>query len=138
MSKSTPSSYTAHALLTTGGRWKACVDEVPEVQAADRSLSRLESQIRKQIAARIDGPGAHDPKDIELDLVTTTGDQEFDHDLATARETRRQADELAQQARTAAKPLARRLVDAGVSTRDAGTLLGISAALVSALTSETD
>jgi hypothetical protein len=146
----TPSSYHARAVLKSGGIWQADVDELPEVRSAHRSLSQLETRLRHAVAEqhavpadavllRRDNDGQEDtvPQGNILILMTTsTGERAFDDQIAEARNLRRQADELAAQARKLAAPLATRLVrKKGVSTRDAGSLLGISAATVSSMTS---
>ncbi|MDJ0345897.1 hypothetical protein QMK19_35275 [Streptomyces sp. H10-C2] len=132
----TPSSYHAAAVLTSGGMWQARVDELPEVRIAPhRSLSQLQRRVRKAIAEH-QGLGT-DAEALVLVMVASTGDPAFDQHIEEARTLRTRADELAAQARKAAAPLAARLVKAGVSTRDAGALLGVSAALVSSMTSTT-
>ncbi|MFC9431493.1 hypothetical protein [Streptomyces sp. NPDC056987] len=129
--KTTPSSYRVHAVLTSGGLWNASVETLPEVSEHDRSLSKLNAKIRKAIA--LQGENLN-PEELTLEVITSTGDASFDQALAEARTLRHRADELAEQARTKAAPLAQRLVQAGVSQRDAGTLLSVSAALVSSMT----
>ncbi|MEU8623074.1 hypothetical protein [Streptomyces sp. NPDC048623] len=129
---STPRSYHATALLTSGGLWHASVTELPDVHAEHRSLSQLERRVRRAIANTRDDL---QPEDIRLEVEVSTGDKKLDREIADARAKRELSDELARQARAAALPIARRLVDAGVSHRDAGTLLGTSAALVSSLVS---
>ncbi|ORT54203.1 hypothetical protein [Streptomyces sp. CB03238] len=126
----TPSSYHVQALLTPGGLWRASVKELPGVQEQHRSLAQMERRVRRAIASTTEGL---QPEDVRLDIEYSTGDSGFDHELATARAKRELADELAQQARKAAVPLAQRLVRAGVSHRDAGTLLGTSGGLVTAM-----
>ena len=146
----TPSSYHARAVLTSGGIWQADVDELPEVRPAHRSLSQLDTRLLRAVAEqhgissdsvllRRDNGVQEDqlPPDTVLLVVTTsTGDVNLDAQISQARDLRRQADELAAKARKLAAPLAQRLVrKKGVSTRDAGSLLGISAATVSSMTS---
>ncbi|GAA2686968.1 hypothetical protein [Streptomyces lunalinharesii] len=126
----TPSSIPVRATLTTGGLWEAEIVELPEVRPAHRSLSQLQARVRAAIAK------AHgtDSGDVELDLTISTGSAEFDAEITAARELRAKAAELEEQARAAAVPLAQRLVRSGVSTRDAGLLLGYSGASVSGMT----
>ncbi|MGW5119185.1 hypothetical protein ACWEQ8_27635 [Streptomyces noursei] len=126
----TPSSIPVQATLTTGGLWEADIAELPEVRPTHRSLSQLQARIRTAIAK------AHglDAADVELDLKISTGSAEFDAEITAARELRAKAAELEEQARAAAVPLAQRLVRSGVSTRDAGLLLGYSGASVSGMT----
>ncbi|MGW2865617.1 hypothetical protein [Streptomyces sp. NPDC001205] len=144
---STPSSYHAHAVLTPGGLWQADVDELPEVRESHRSLSQLQTRVRKAVAKAegldieavtlavltVDPARTTQSGSITLDMTISTGDEAFDTELTAARELRREAERLARQARLAAAPLAKRLVSAGVSHRDAGTLLSVSGALVSEL-----
>lgn len=127
---STPRSYHAHAVLTPGGLWRGTVRELPEVHEEHRSLAQLERRVRRAVASAREGL---QPDEVPLDIEFSTGNDAFDEEIARAREKRKLADELARQARTAAVPLAQRLVKAGVSHRDAGTLLGTSGALVSAM-----
>ncbi|WP_433860300.1 hypothetical protein [Streptomyces kronopolitis] len=128
---STPSSFHVRAILTTGGLWEASVQELPEVRPAHRSLSQLQTRVRAEIAkAR-----SLDPEAIDLKVATSTGDEEFDAEIDQARKLRAQAAELEEKARAAAVPLAQRLVRRhGVSTRDAGLLLGYSGSSVSGMT----
>ncbi|BBG20768.1 hypothetical protein RVR_P225 (plasmid) [Actinacidiphila reveromycinica] len=149
----TPSSYHARAVLKSGGIWQAVVDELPEVRPAHRSLSQLDTRLRQAIADQHGVPkdsvlirrdtaqGNDEPTDTDgvLLLVTiSTGDTDLDARIAEARTMRLQADQLALKARELATPLAEQLVrKKGVSTRDAGSLLGISAATVSIMTSTT-
>ncbi|MFI5752446.1 hypothetical protein ACIBBE_42870 [Streptomyces sp. NPDC051644] len=127
---STSRSYHVRAVLGPGGLWQGSVDELSEVTDAHRSLSQLQNRMRKAISQHLTDTSA---EDVALVLETSTGDQEFDSTISEARDLRRRADELAKQARAKAAPVARRLVAAGVSHRDAGTLLGVSGALISGL-----
>lgn len=131
---STSSSFHVQAVLTTGGLWEAVVKELPEVRPAHRSLSQLQNRVRKEIAKARN----LDPEVVDLDVVISTGDAAFDAEIDRARELRVQAAKLEEQARAAAVPLAQRLVRRhGVSTRDAGLLLGYSGASVSGMTKGT-
>ncbi|MFD8386164.1 hypothetical protein ACFV2X_47990 [Streptomyces sp. NPDC059679] len=124
----TPSTYHVRAVLASGV-WTATVDELPGVEASHRSLSQLERRVRDSIAQ-----GKHlDAEALPLEIAYATGDDTFDQELAEARNLRHQANKLAEQARAAAAPLAKRLVSQGVSHRDAGTLLAVSGALVTSL-----
>jgi hypothetical protein len=126
----TSSSYHARAVLTEGGLWQPRVVELPEVEIdPHRSLSRLESNVR-QAVARHEGLNT---EALVLEMAHSTGDATFDQELTDAQALRREAEQLAERARAAAVPLAKKLTKKGVSLRDAGTLLGISAATVSAL-----
>ncbi|MFH8993134.1 hypothetical protein [Streptomyces sp. NPDC017940] len=125
----TSRSFDAHAVLTAGGLWQAYVENLPEVQDTHRSLSQLHTRLRKLISEHEGLP----LEDIVLTISPRTGDPQLDGELVAARELRREAERLAAQARTAAVPLARRLTSLGVSVRDAGTLLAVSGATVSAL-----
>ncbi|MFK8851156.1 hypothetical protein [Streptomyces sp. Ac-502] len=131
----TPSSAPApthhvRAVLSTGGMWQAEVIELPEVRDAHRSLSQLESRVRKAIAQVQGGDAA-----LHLEFTTSTGDAGLDERIAEARELRRQALEMADRARAAAVPLAQLLVrHHGVSVRDAGTLLDYSGGAISTMT----
>ncbi|MCW8383936.1 hypothetical protein [Streptomyces justiciae] len=132
----TSRSYHVRAVLSTGGLWQGSVRELPEVTDAHRSLNRLEDRMRRAIEAHRAQQGDTPATAFELEMEFSTGDESFDADLSHARELRHRADELARQARQVAAPLAKRLATAGVSQRDAGTLLSISAALVSTLLKE--
>lgn len=124
-----PRQYHLRAVLTSGGRWRAEVRELPGVRPSDhRSLTQLEARTRAVIQAH------DDVSDLELVTSVSTGDAQLDDQISHARDLRRQADELADQARAAAKPLAQRLTTAGVSVRDAGRLLGYSGAAISGMT----
>ncbi|MFF2902721.1 hypothetical protein [Streptomyces sp. NPDC057966] len=125
----TSRSYHVRAVLGPGGLWQGSVVDLPEVTASHRSLSQLKSRLSKAIGQHTDTS----TEDVALELETSTGDQEFDSRINEARDLRRRADLLAKEARTTAAPVARRLVAAGVSTRDAGTLLGVSASLISGM-----
>lgn len=126
----TSRSYHVRAVLSTGGLWQGSVDELPEVQGTHRSLSALEKRIQAGIERHLGQGGDSDPAGFELELIPSTGDPEFDSQLTEARDLRRRANVLVEQARAAAAPLARRLVAAGVSTRDAGSLLDVSGSLI--------
>ncbi|MFI1831318.1 hypothetical protein ACH41E_33465 [Streptomyces sp. NPDC020412] len=125
----TGTPYHLKALLTPGGLWRARVDEVPELHEEHRSLAQLERRVLRAVSI---SRGVA-PSTMQLAVSISTGNDEFDQALTDARETRARADELARQARTAAAPLAQRLIRAGVSHRDAGRLLGTSGALVSSM-----
>ncbi|MFE0107093.1 hypothetical protein [Streptomyces sp. NPDC059009] len=130
MTDTSSSCFHVRAVLTTGGLWQPSIDELPEVEVdPTRSLSRLGTLVRQAIAEH----EGLDREALVLEIVPSTGDEGLDQQLTDARNLRREADQLAEQARTAAEPLAKRLARAGVSQRDAGALLGISAASVSAL-----
>ncbi|GAA2100487.1 hypothetical protein GCM10009801_73050 [Streptomyces albiaxialis] len=123
----TPSSYHLRATLTQGGRWQGTITELPEVHPTMRSLSQLETRVRTEIAQ---GEGL-DPEALALEVTHHTGDDALDADAARVRELKAGADQLAEQARraaedarTAAAPVARRLLDLGASVRDAGAVLG--------------
>lgn len=147
MTNTPSSSYHAHAVLTSGGLWQATVEELPEVRESHRSLSQLQTRVRKAVAGAegldveavtlavltVDPARTTESGSITLDMTISTGDEGLDTELAAARALRREAERLARQARLAAAPLAQRLVTAGVSHRDTGTLLSVSGALVSDL-----
>ena len=134
MSRRTPRSFHARFTLTEGGRWQARVDELPEVRPADRSLSKLENRLRRDIA-QVEGS---EEGSLHLEITISTGDDALDADVSRVCALRAEAKRLAEQARAAAAPAARHLTERGVSLRDTGSVLGgYSASAVSALISNT-
>lgn len=140
MSRRTPRSYHVRMTLGEGGLWSAAVEELPGVRPAPhRSLSRLETRVRDEIAS---AEGI--PEDVlSLVITTSTGDPDLDRQAAHVRTLRARADQLAEEARTAAEearkaaqPVARLLVrQRGVSVRDAGAVLGgYSGSVISGMT----
>ncbi|WP_327359807.1 hypothetical protein [Streptomyces sp. NBC_01304] len=125
----TSSSVPVNAVLSAGGLWRGSCESLPEVTDTNRSLSALETRMRRKIAEH----SGLDADAVTVTVTPSTGDKRLDAQLAEARELRRQADELATRARASAVPLAQKLIDKGVSNRDAGTLLGVSGALVNSL-----
>ncbi|MFJ2819096.1 hypothetical protein [Streptomyces sp. NPDC087294] len=128
MTNTSASSYHVRAVLSTGGLWKGSCDELPGVGETHRSLSQLEARMRAAIGKHAAVSGA-----FELAIIHSTGETHFDNDLAKARDLRRRANALVEQARAAAVPLAKKLTGAGVSNRDAGTLLGVSGSLINTM-----
>ncbi|GAA1930677.1 hypothetical protein [Streptantibioticus ferralitis] len=128
------SNTTFHVRLVFGptGRWSAKVDELPQVNAVNRSLSQLERHVADAIA-QSQGLAV---EALRLEVTRSLGDPDLDARVTKARELRDAADRLAEEARTAAGPLARIMVDRNMSVRDAGTLLGISGSTVSTLTAK--
>ncbi|MDI3390161.1 hypothetical protein QIS99_28805 [Streptomyces sp. B-S-A8] len=129
----TSRSYHVHVVLSAGGLWQGSVKELPEVTDSHRSLSSLETRLRRKISAA----AGISEDDVAIESDITTGNKKLDERLAEARELRRQADDLNSRARQAAAPLANTLVSKGVSQRDVGTLLSVSGALVNSMLKKT-
>jgi hypothetical protein len=113
--------YTARCRRS--GRWWAI--EIPEVNGGiysqARRLDGVEAIARDAIALTLDVS----PDSFAVEVVAVLPD-EWETELEEAREARRTAVAAERQAQAALDRVVRRLVDAGLTVRDVGALLGLS------------
>jgi hypothetical protein len=114
-------TYTARCRRS--GRWWAI--EVPEVNGGiysqARRLDGVEAMARDAIALTLDVS----PTTFEVDVVPVLP-EEWETELEEAREARRSAAAAERLAQAALDRVVRRLIDAGLTVRDVGALLGLS------------
>ena len=123
-------SYRA-TVVREGAFWVATVPEVAGAPAATqaRQLADVASMVRDLVVTLT---GA-DPSDVQVDLNVALPGQAR-RALRKFVSSQRRARELAARAAEDQRAAARELVDAGISVRDAGTVLGVSPQRVSQLT----
>jgi len=114
-------AYTARCRRS--GRWWAI--EVPEVNGGiytqARRLDGVEATARDAIALTLDVP----PSSFEVRVVPILP-AEWESDLDQVREARRTAAAAERTAQAAVDRVMRQLMDAGLTVRDVGALLGLS------------
>lgn len=113
-----------------GEQWLAEVPEVPGTHTWARSLAALESSTREAIALALDLPeGAEDL--LSLSLEIDTGVAEVDEQARRVRTERVRLAEAEVELQRSTQELARRVLDSGLSARDAARLLGVSVQRIS-------
>lgn len=113
---------TYKATAVRAGKWWAVeVEDVPGAHTQGRNLKEAAEMAREAVALLLDVPEDEIAIDLnpELPPETTVALQDF-HTRRTNREEAEEAERTAQEA------AARALIQAGLSVRDAGTVLGTS------------
>jgi predicted RNase H-like HicB family nuclease len=122
-------TYTAIA-ERSGGWWAVRVREQPGVFTQARRLDQVEAMVRDALAGLLDAA----PGSFEIQVIESLPEEVAD-EVAHARQARAQAAQAQTTADAAMRRAAARLVDSGLTVRDAGRVLGVSAQRVSQLAS---
>jgi predicted RNase H-like HicB family nuclease len=124
--------YTAH-YTREDGWWIVRIQEARGVHSNGRTLEEARRRVREALSLDI-GDVAFS---VELaDKITLPANAR--RELSRHRTARRRAEDQSQQAMKAAKDAARALAKAGLSVRDAGSLLGLTGARVSQILNDTE
>jgi hypothetical protein len=125
---------TYHVVVTReDGVWLAEVPGLSGGHTYARTLAALDKAVREVIVLAADLPDeAMDSLRLSWDYHT--GDDAVDEQTARIRHLRVEADQLSAQASAYTATMAHRLIERGMSVRDAATLLGVSPQRVSQLT----
>ena len=124
--------YTAH-YTREDGWWIVRIQEARGVHSNGRTLEEARRRVREALSLAI-GDTAFT---VDMtDKITLPADAR--RELSRHRTAKRRAESETQQAMKAAKGAARALAKAGLSVRDAGSLLGLTGARVSQILNDTD
>lgn len=123
--------YRAEA--TKAGRWWAVsVPDVPFAHSQGLTWEEAYDMIKDSLSAIVDVPPSElDVEMVPVELPNGANGEEIVHEVTAAREAKAAA--VASEAATV-RTAAQRLVDAGLTVRDAGRILGLSYQRVSQLT----
>ena len=124
--------YTLH-FAREDGWWVVRIPEARGVHSNGRTLEEARRRVREALSLDI-GDAAFTLEFIEK--ITLPADAR--RELSRHRTARRRAEDQTQQAMKAAKGAARALAKAGLSVRDAGSLLGLTGARVSQILNDTE
>jgi hypothetical protein len=125
---------TYHVVVTReDGAWLAEVPDLSGGHTYARTLAALDKAVREVIVLAADLPDEV-MGSLRLSWDYHTGDDAVDEQTARIRHLRAEADQLSAQASAHTATMARRLIERGMSVRDAATLLGVSPQRVSQLT----
>lgn len=113
-------TYTARC-VRSGGWWAISVPEVPGVHTQARRLEQAEVMAREAIALVLDVP--EDAFDV---VLAPELPPELERAVAAMGRQKQEAAEAQRAATEASAATARALVDAGLTVRDAGRVLGLS------------
>jgi predicted RNase H-like HicB family nuclease len=123
--------YTAH-FVREDGWWIVRIQEARGVHSNGRTLEEARRRVREALSLDI-GDAAFTVEITEKITLPANARQE----LARQQTARRRAEEHAQEAMKTTKEAARALAKAGLSVRDAGSLLGLTGARVSQILNDT-
>jgi len=116
-------TYTVVAERDDAGWWAVRIPELPGVLTQARRLDQVEGFAREAIELAISV--GHAPKGkyaVRVDAHVPG----LDHDLATVRAVRADAERVQAEAAERTRVIARRLADRGLTVRDIGAALGVS------------
>ena len=117
--------YTAH-YAREDGWWIVRIQEAHGVHSNGRTLEEARRRVREALSLEI-GEGAFSAEFNERIFLPPNAR----HELARQRTARRRAEDQSRQALKATLSAARALAKAGLSVRDAGSLLGLTGSRVS-------
>jgi predicted RNase H-like HicB family nuclease len=113
-------TYRVEIERDAAGMWVASVPSVPGAHTQGRTIDQARRRIREALSLWVDdGDRAHLEFEVQLPVAMRTR-------VKRALELRKSAEATARQAADATERALVSLVDAGLSRRDAGELLGIS------------